>query len=123
VKPERGPIYSERYPAPNPYQNGAFDIQPTEAPVESIPTAWGDVPSQTHEAHTGHPDGFQGVTVEVANLSPTVFIPDQIQGEARDQLLEWKANMEASLEAERTKYHKVQEDRTRAGATSPIDLM
>ncbi len=97
--------------------------QPTEIPVASIPTVWGDVPSQTHEAHTGHPVDFQGITVEVANLMPTIFIPDQVQGKAREDLLEWKANVEASMAAERDRYRKTQEERARAGAESPTNFM
>ena len=83
-------------------------LMPQEA---SVLTPWVDDPSRTHEAHTGHPGAFDGMLgVEVANQAPTVFIPDQIQGPLREDLEAWKANMEASLEAERKKHQQLTDD-------------
>lgn len=117
VKPVQGPIYSERYPAPPNVvfrkRLGEFadvapiteeDIQarkPQEAPQVSPGPIYHPY---VQEAHLGHPGNPQGISVEVANQVPIVFIPDQIHGQLRDELEEWKRNMEISMEAERQKY-------------------
>lgn len=100
VEPVSGPIYPERYPA----------SKPQEVPVVSVPTVWASDPSESHQAHTGHPEAFQGMLgVEVANQQPAIFIPPQIRGQLREDMEAWKANMEASMEAERAKFLKNQE--------------
>lgn len=91
-----GPIYSERYP------------KPQDAPGRPIASHGVEHQPYIQEATTWHPDAFQGVSVEVANLQPTIFIPPQIQGPVREELERWKEMMDASLEAEREKYRMAQ---------------
>jgi hypothetical protein len=81
--------------------------KPQDAPVAPVPTVWVDDQVTQNQAHTGHPGVFEGmVGVEVASHQPTVFIPPQIQGPLREELEDWKARMDASLQAERERHHK-----------------
>lgn len=68
-------------------------------------------PSQTHQAHTGHPGASQGHSLAVANIQkvePVFFLPDDLPKETKEELEAWKAAMDASLEAERKKHAKAQ---------------
>lgn len=79
-------IYRDRYPAPPKPQE---DPQVSPGPIHQ---------AHVQEAHLGHPVDPQGITVEVANQVPIVFIPDQIQGQLREDLERWKKEVEGEYQ-------------------------